>query len=417
MYDTIAILLLNFLFLCFFLLFIPLITDTELSRMAHENRNVIYIICAALAIISCISFPIQIMDGFMFDLRLVATMVGSLYGGVLASIFLFIVGISYRLVFGGLGALSSIFVSMVIMIIAILLYSRFNEKSKRRKLIIISAFSLFTGFFVLTTLTFINGLILDPKVTFIYISIQWMAAVVIVYITEFIREASLIRSKVVKAEKMEVVRHLASSISHEVRNPLTVVRGFLQMMIQNDLNKEKREEFLKISMAEIDRANVIIRDYLTFAKPKPENMEKFDVKEELSHLKDLLSPLANMNSITIETELHSFKIEGERQLFQQCLLNIAKNCIEAMPESGVLTIKVMNEIHKVNIEVSDTGMGMSEEQIARIGEPYFTTKGRNGTGLGMLSAIRIVETMKGTMKISSELNKGTTFIITFPYAS
>ncbi|MFC0560000.1 ATP-binding protein [Halalkalibacter alkalisediminis] len=414
MYDTIAILLLNLLFLCFFLLFIPLITDAEISRKTNINMNVIYIICAALAIISCISFPIQISDGFVFDLRLVATMVGSLYGGIPASIILFTVGITYRLIFGGMGALSSIFVSLVLMTIAILLYSRFIQSSKRRKLTIISMFSLFTGFLVLTTLTFINGLELDPIVTLIYVSLQVIAAIVIVYLTEFMREASLLRSKVMKAEKMEVVSHLASSISHEVRNPLTVVRGFLQMMMQGDLSKEKRDEFLTISISEIDRANLIIRDYLTFAKPKPENLEKFDVSEELSHLKDLISPLANMNSITIETKLESFIIEGERQLFQQCLLNIVKNCIEAMPDSGVLSIEVRNMESKVSIKISDTGIGMSEEQIARIGEPYFTTKGRNGTGLGMLSAIRIIEMMKGTMRISSELHKGTTFIISFP---
>lgn len=226
---------------------------------------------------------------------------------------------------------------------------------------------------------------------------------------------SFLHKRVVKAEKMEVVSHLASSISHEVRNPLAVVRGFLQMMGQNELPEEKRKEFISICIGEIDRANDIIRNYLTFAKPTPDRIEILDIKQELKKAIGIITPLANMNSIIIETDIeNSYFIKGDQQLIQQCLLNITKNCIEAMPESGKLFIKTIVESDQLIIEIKDTGVGMTEEQLSRIGEPYFTTKGREGTGLGMLSVMKIIEMFNGQLNVSSKINEGTTFRIVFP---
>jgi two-component system, sporulation sensor kinase B len=129
---------------------------------------------------------------------------------------------------------------------------------------------------------------------------------------------------------------------------------------------------------------------------------------------DILRPLANMSSVEIQTSLIPFNVKGEREKFQQCLLNIMKNAIEAMPNGGLLDIYVSLNKNNILIRISDTGVGMTREQLERLGEPYFTTKGTKGTGLGMMVVYRIIESMNGTIQITSEVNKGTQVSVYLP---
>lgn len=413
MYDVEG-LLLNVLVLVFFILFVPLILGRIIKSFTRSQKKSIFIISNSLAIIVCISFPITFSEGFIYDLRFVAQIIGGLYGGIPASIILWIVTITYRGIFGGLGVFSTMIISTVIFVISIFLTAKFQVVSKKKKLMIGTYFSVFTSLLaiVVTTFMFNLPLLTIPDVT--HFILQLCTTLIIIYVFEIVRETSIINKRIIKAEKMEIVSHLASSISHEVRNPLAVVRGFLQMMLQTDLPEEKRKDFLKISMTEIDRANDIIRDYLTFAKPSPENIEMIDIKQELERAIEIIKPLANMNCVEINQNIKQFYINGEPQLLQQCLLNITKNCIEAMPQSGKLVIKTKEVNGELIIEIIDSGVGMTEEQLSRLGEPYFTTKGREGTGLGMMAAIKIIELMNGRLSVTSKVNEGTKFQIFIP---
>lgn len=139
-----------------------------------------------------------------------------------------------------------------------------------------------------------------------------------------------------------------------------------------------------------------------------------DVKQELYKAINIITPLANMNCIEVETRIETFYIYGDSQLFQQCLLNITKNCIEAMQESGKLSIETWEKNWQLIITIADTGKGMTPDQLSRLGEPYFTTKGREGTGLGMMAVLQIVEMMNGELKVTSKVNEGTNFYLSFP---
>ncbi|UPG63987.1 sensor histidine kinase [Metabacillus endolithicus] len=229
-----------------------------------------------------------------------------------------------------------------------------------------------------------------------------VAIFVVGYIFESIRETISLRQKIIKTEKSEVVSQLAASVSHEVRNPLTVTRGFLQLVLESDtIEKEKRDEYIKLAIDELDTASNIINDYLTFAKPAPAYWELLDIGIHLKHIEDIISSYANMNSVGIESDLVTCVIQGNKQQFQQCFLNITKNCIEAMPDGGTLNIYTSILNKHVLIEISDTGIGMSQEQINRIGEPYFSTK-EKGTGLGMMVVFSIIKGMKGSISIESK---------------
>ncbi|MCT8137311.1 ATP-binding protein [Anaerobacillus sp. CMMVII] len=407
-------LLLNVLLVVFFLLFVPLLLMRNFKTTTHSYKKWIFISSTSLAIITCITFPINYSEGFYYDPRFVAQIVGGLYGGVPASIIFWVVTVSYRAIFGGLGVYSTFIVSTLILILTILYTSKFHLASKKKKLLIGTWFSIITSFFVIgfTSIFFsLTGIVIADVAHFI---LQLCSIVIIIYILEIVSETSYINKRIINAEKMKVVSHLASSISHEVRNPLAVVRGFLQMMQQTDLPLEKRKDFLKISISEIDRANDIIRNYLTFAKPSPDHLEVLDIKKELQRAIEIITPLANMNCVVIQTNLAQFFIKGESQLLQQCLLNITKNCIEAMPNSGKLQIITKKSNAEVMIEIIDNGKGMTQEQISRLGEPYYSTKGQEGTGLGMMAVMKIIELMNGRLNVISKVNQGTSFQIHLP---
>ena len=133
----------------------------------------------------------------------------------------------------------------------------------------------------------------------------------------------------------------------------------------------------------------------------------------------MISPLATMNGVEIEqiikdSEQKQYMTNGERKKFQQCLINIMKNGIEAMKsKGGKLQIHLYSSQGTVKIDISDQGVGMSQEQINRLGQPYFTTK-EKGTGLGMMVSYSIIKGMNGTIHVSSEPRKGTSFSLALP---
>lgn len=413
--NGVETLLLNILFIIVFLLFVPLLLERYPRSISVTQKKWIVTASASLAIISCMLFPITILEGFIFDLRWIPTIIGGLYGGIPASFFLLAMTIITRIFIGGGGIYPTLIISFVVLLVLILLTKPFVASSRKKKLIIGSSFSFSTGIIVLIVLNSLFHISISPIIILVYLILTPATTVLVIYILEIIQETVFLNKKLIKAKKMEIVSHLASSISHEVRNPLAVVRGFLQLMEQSEISEKERKNYLKISITEIDRANDIIRNYLTFAKPSLESIEILDIQEELMRAINIITPLANMNCVEIKTKFdYPYQIKGEAQLFQQCLLNITKNCLEAMPQGGKLFIETKRKKMELRIEITDNGQGMTEEQLSRLGEPYFTTKGQHGTGLGMMTAIQIIKMMNGRISVESKLNKGTTFYIYFP---
>lgn len=407
-------LLLNILFLFIFLLFVPLLFERSQYPFSTEQKKWLMLLISSLAIISCISFPIRIVDGLLLDFRWLPLIFGGLYYGVPGSLLLWGVTNAYRFIYGGDGILANLIISSIILFFLIILSNRFIRSSRKKKLIIGGILSLFSGFTFLLVLTSFFQLTLSASLFFVYLTLKPMTAIFLIYIYEIIQETAYVNRKVIKGEKLEVASQLASSISHEVRNPLAVVRGFLQMMEQRDVTLQERKEYIKISIDELDRANEIIVNYLTFAKPAPDDIKALDIKKELQRIIHSIRPLAKQNNVEIEERLESYQVLGDSQMLQQCFLNITKNCIEAMPNGGKLQTFVSLENKLVTIKIIDTGKGMTDEQLARLGEPYFTTKGNEGTGLGMMAAIQIIKLLNGELTVTSKVDEGSTFQITLP---
>ncbi len=230
-----------------------------------------------------------------------------------------------------------------------------------------------------------------------------------------ITETKQLQDEMKKLGELKTVSQMAASISHEVRNPLTVVKGFNQLLRNPDLTEEQKNLYIQLSLEELNRAESIITDYLTFAKPSVEYLEKLELSKELDYIVHVLNPYATMRNTVIQVEkedgpLHIF---GESRELRQSLLNIMKNGIESMELGGTLAIQVQKVKEHAVITIKDTGKGMSSEQIEKLGTPYYSTKDK-GTGLGTMVAFSIIKAMKGEIKVDSKIGKGTCFFISIP---
>ena len=232
-------------------------------------------------------------------------------------------------------------------------------------------------------------------------------------VLEYSKELELFNNELQRSEKMEIISELAASVAHEVRNPLQVTRGFLQLMTEQEDNKNKG--YVRIALEELDRASGIITDFLTFAKPEFDHIISLNISDEFDHIEGILVPMANLEGGKITTDIPpNIFIRGNSSKFKQAFINIIKNSIEAFQGGqGQIDIWAYSQDGTVKVHVRDNGEGMSEEALSRLGEPYFSNKIK-GTGLGMMVTFRIVEAMNGQISFKSTKGVGTEAVVSFP---
>jgi two-component system, sporulation sensor kinase B len=265
--------------------------------------------------------------------------------------------------------------------------------------------------FIMTVFNLVFGYVYEAEISrneYIYLVLIPLAATIIsVMIAEMIRKLIIMRRTLSQHEKLQVVSQLAASISHEVRNPLTSSKGFLQL-VREEKDEELQKQFIDLSLKGIDQATHVIEDYLTFTNSTPDKIERINVKHSIVELIEMVEPLAQHVSFSHQL-IDDIYVEGQAHSFRKCIGNIMNNAIESMPQGGKLSVEmIVNE--NLIIAVTDSGLGMTKEQIQRFGEPFFTTKDE-GTGLGVMAANIIVHSMKGNIQVKSELNRGTTVYI------
>jgi two-component system sporulation sensor kinase B len=373
-----------------------------------------------LSLILSMLFPILKDQPFVLDLRWTPFILGGLYGGYKLMLVLLALILSIRFNWGIDGGfyLTCIMFPLVGIIVSFL-SNHYLQMKIIQKILVSCSIALFSLLANILIGVKIVGLSMEIRFWMIYIAIHVIGILISTILWEVIQTNFHVLQTVVKAEKLEMVSHLAASISHEVRNPLTASRGFIQMLSVEDLSVQTRKNYVEIALQELDRATEVINDYLTFAKPTPDKEEKIKVSAEIQHVVNLMIPLANMNGVKVSLSLmedETYYVRGDRKKFQQCLINIIKNGIESIPNNGELQIRHSCTKPTIQIDIQDQGIGMSKEQINRLGEPYFTTK-EKGTGLGMMVSYSIIRGMNGTIHVESEQRKGTCFSIKLPICS
>ncbi|MDI4649919.1 sensor histidine kinase [Cohnella hashimotonis] len=229
------------------------------------------------------------------------------------------------------------------------------------------------------------------------------------------KRLELFNHRLERTEKLKIISDLAASVAHEVRNPLQVTRGFLQLLAGRGDNESKKH--FNIAVSELDRASGIITDFLTFAKPELETVSPLNLAEELAQLEVIIAPHAAMYGGRLHINADpGLTVIGSSSKFKQALINLLKNSIEAFKEDGYIEINAYEEDGEAVIWIKDNGEGMDEAQIAKLGVPYFSTKSK-GTGLGTMVTFRIIEVMKGTIDFKSRKGQGTEVLIRLPIAS
>ncbi|OCT13735.1 hypothetical protein A8709_19330 [Paenibacillus pectinilyticus] len=216
-------------------------------------------------------------------------------------------------------------------------------------------------------------------------------------------------------EKNRMLAELSATISHEIRNPLTSTRGFLQLLLNSELSISDRRRYVELAISGVDQSTTILTDFLNYAKPSINLQEQLDIKQELEQTVRFISPYASDSQVVIDISHECdapLYILGESQKLRQCLLNLIKNAIESMPNGGMLSLRTWKHPSAVQISITDTGVGMTSSQLKSLGKPFFTTK-TDGTGLGLVVVMSLIKRMNGKISFSSSLNRGTQCSIIF----
>ncbi|MEN1969964.1 ATP-binding protein [Lentibacillus sp. N15] len=212
----------------------------------------------------------------------------------------------------------------------------------------------------------------------------------------------------IRSEQMSTAGQLAAGVAHEIRNPLTSLKGFIQLL-QAGVNR--KDEYYKIMIEEIEKMETITSELLYISKPMTDNKKKESITAMLEDVVELLKPQAKLKNMVFDWEIsEQIFIHCDRSQMKQVLINLVKNAIEAMDDGGTIQLIVYTKDTNVIIDIVDQGPGVPEEIIHKLGEPFFTTK-QNGTGLGLMITKQILERHNASLEISRNADKGSTFTV------
>lgn len=227
-------------------------------------------------------------------------------------------------------------------------------------------------------------------------------------------ENYLLRKRVKELERLGTIGQMTASIAHEIKNPMTSLKGFIQLL--KDSSTEEAKKYLQVMESELGSMEMILSEILYLAKPIERYDEIVSVLEVVTEVAQIMQPQAKMNKVLIQlkvdAELNS-KIIGNSNRLKQIFINLVKNSIEGMPNGGMITIELKNVRNSLEVLVHDEGIGIPEESLNKLFIPFYTTK-EQGTGLGLPLVKKIVDEHQGKISVKSVVNVGTTFIVEFP---
>jgi signal transduction histidine kinase len=238
------------------------------------------------------------------------------------------------------------------------------------------------------------------------------------HIIRDITEMKSLQEKSKRIERLSAMGEMAVELAHEIRNPLGGVELFASLLVKELTGDPKRwAENIRVGIRSL---NSIVTNMLHFANPIEPSFSEVNIHEVAQDILKFTDPIMSQRKVRVEQrfEAENSILAGDRELLSQMMLNLILNAMKAMPENGSLTIATRNFSHKrrgrqaLELQISDTGIGIPPENLDRIFDPFFTTN-KNGTGLGLSVVHQIVERHSGAIRVASEVNRGTTFTIVF----
>ncbi|TYO96872.1 ATP-binding protein [Desulfallas thermosapovorans] len=254
-----------------------------------------------------------------------------------------------------------------------------------------------------------DGAVVDLEITVYSLTYQGKPAIKIV--ARDITEQRWFKKEMTRLERLNVIGQMAAGIGHEIRNPMTTVRGFLQLLAQK---KECAQyiEYFNLMISELDRVNLLITEFLSLAKDKPSKLEM----QSLNPIVKTILPLILADAVNEDKNVvHELKdtpdILIDEKEIRQLIYNLCRNGLQAMPAGGTLTIKTYVDVDEVVLAIKDEGNGIDPEVLDKLGTPFFTTK-NDGTGLGLSICYSIAARHNASISLETS-PAGTTFFVRF----
>lgn len=220
-----------------------------------------------------------------------------------------------------------------------------------------------------------------------------------------------------KFERLSCASQLAAGIAHEIRNPLTSIKGFIQLIMRR-IDQPPPKSYLHIIYGEIERIEKLIYEFQMLARPlKPAQFCEIDMAKTVNDVMLLMEAqaLAKKASLILNCRANSrFQVKGDEAQLKQVLINLVRNAIEAVDTEGRIILSVSIKERMVSITVSDNGTGIPQEVLVKLGTPFFTTK-ESGTGLGLSVCYSIVQNHNGRIEVNSKVGEGTSFTVLLPH--
>jgi len=235
-----------------------------------------------------------------------------------------------------------------------------------------------------------------------------------VLLIQDLREIKELRERTARSERLAAVGSLAAGVAHEIRNPLSSIRGFAQLFMKKFSPEAREYEYARVMVTEVERLNRVISALLDFARPKKPVIRSVNVKELLDHALQVVHEDLERKGITVENRWQNgTSVRADPDQLVQVLLNLYLNAVDAMDTGGLLRVEADVKEDTMEIRIADNGRGMDLETLKQIFNPFFTTKDR-GMGLGLAVAHRIMEDHGGSLSAKSSPGKGSTFFIRLP---
>lgn len=411
--DVELIYVLTQILIVLFPIFVYQLFFNDRTKHYKKGSNIKLTLILLVMVLLTMSFPVQFSEGYIYDFRIVPFIIAFLYGGLVPGLLTLITLLVFRFFVGGEGFYHVLICYSVATVILLYYSNRYDALQMKNKIVLFS--SIFWLMTFTLVITYINTREFNqiPFLLFYYF-ISWVCLLMGIYTIENVNQKRTIDLELQRAEKLNVISQLAASVAHEVRNPMTSVRGFLQLLKEDEVSTITQKNYIAIAIDELDHAQAIINDYLSLAKPNNEEQTVLNLSTEMKKAIELMTSFSTILDIDIKSELEdNLFIQGNRGEIKQVLINIIKNGIESMDMGGILYVKLYKAAGFVFIEIKDTGKGMTESQLKKIGTPFYTTK-EKGTGIGLTITYQLIHSMRGSISVESKLGKGTTFTITFP---